>query len=1311
MLCYTPYFRNFAVSKSNQTDREMILFFNARGGDVIAVEAESELSDKEKGALRWLFGAENDCTAEPRTSVLGTFIGPRREMVTPWSTNAVEITQNMNIIGISRIERFTPCNTPPEAGIEGLFDPMLQRIYEGLDQDVFAVSIEPEPIHLISDIEDYNEREGLALSAEEIDYLLGIEKQIGRRLTDSEIFGFAQINSEHCRHKIFGGTFIIDGKEMPTSLFSMIKQTTHEHPHKIVSAYKDNVAFAQGPIVEQFAPADQSTSDWFRVKDIESVISLKAETHNFPTTVEPFNGAATGTGGEIRDRMGGGTGSWPIAGTAVYMTAYPRPDDETTAPASGNAGTQSTETDLSQTQDESAALRNIPVRDWESTLAERQWLYQTPEQILIKASNGASDFGNKFGQPLICGSVLTFEHSEGSEKYAYDKVIMLAGGVGYGTRRDCLKKEPKKGNKIVVVGGDNYRIGLGGGSVSSVDTGRYASGIELNAVQRANPEMQKRAYNLIRALCEEEVNPVVSIHDHGSAGHVNCLSELVEQCGGEIDMASLPIGDKTLSSKEIIANESQERMGLLIDEKHIEHVRRIAERERAPLYVVGETTGDAHFSFRQADGVKPFDLDVAQMFGHSPKTYMTDETVERHYSSVKEVLKEMQHGPAVVQNLLERVLQLEAVACKDWLTNKVDRSVTGKIARQQCQGPLQLPLSDCGVVALDYRGRQGIATALGHAPQAGLASAEAGSVLSVAEALTNIVWAPLADGLDSVSLSANWMWPCRSQKGEDARLYRAVKALSDFCRALHVNVPTGKDSLSMSQQYPDGEKIIAPGTVIVSSGAEVSDIRKAVSPVVVNEFGAHIYYIDFSKDELKLGGSALAQSLNKVGDDVPTVKGPQYFALAFNAVQGLVNKGMIAAGHDISAGGMITTLLEMCFANETGGLDITLDDENKGIETVLFAENPGVVVEVRAADAAAFADYMSRQGVGYKQIGTVNTCGRELNIVCGDTKQVIDIDRMRDIWYKTSYLLDRKQSFNGCAEKRYRNYKHQPVEISFDESIFNRYAESATPVAFPYRSAAERRSPSGIRAAIIREKGTNGDREMAYSLYLAGFDVKDVMMTDLISGRETLDDINMIVFCGGFSNSDVLGSAKGWAGAFLYNPKAKEALDRYYERKDTLSLGICNGCQLMVELGLIGGAQATMEHNISHKFESSFLGVTIPENKSVMLSSLAGSKLGIWVAHGEGRFSLPEAEANYNIVARYSHADYPGNPNGSDYSVAGICSADGRHLAMMPHLERAIFPWQCAWYPAEHRKDDVTPWIEAFVNAKEWVKRATKQEI
>ena len=1179
----------------------------------------------------------------------GHFVGPRREMITPWSTNAVEITQNMGLEGITRIEEYFPVSSA-----EADHDPMLQRVYNGLDQMIFTISKQPDPIVYIDDLEAYNQQEGLALSAEEIAYLNEVSGKLGRKLTDSEVFGFSQVNSEHCRHKIFGGTFIIDGEEKESSLFNLIKKTSAENPNKLVSAYKDNVAFNEGPTVEQFAPQSGDKPDYFAIKDIKTVISLKAETHNFPTTVEPFNGAATGTGGEIRDRLGGGKASLPIAGTAVYMTAYPRTEG---------------------------------AREWEKILDPRPWLYQTPEQILIKASNGASDFGNKFGQPLICGSVLTFEHAENNKKYAYDKVIMLAGGVGYANMRDALKGDPKPGEKVVVIGGDNYRIGMGGGAVSSVNTGQYTSGIELNAVQRANPEMQKRAANVIRAIAESDDNPIVSIHDHGAGGHLNCLSELVEATGGHIDMSQLPIGDPTLSAKEIIGNESQERMGLLLEEKDVERVRRIADRERAPMYVVGETTDDMKFVFEQADGVKPIDIKLEYMFGKPPRTIMRDLTVEVTYQPV--VYKESE-----LHDYLENVLQLEAVACKDWLTNKVDRSVTGKIARQQCQGELQLPLSDLGAVALDYRGKAGIATSIGHAPQVALVDPAAGSVMAIAEALTNIVFAPLADHLAGVSLSANWMWPCRNE-GEDARLYKAVQAASDFACELGINIPTGKDSLSMTQKYGD-DKVIAPGTVIISAGAEVSDVRKIVSPVLAHERNSHIYYIDFSFDTLKLGGSAFAQALNKLGDEVPTVKDPEYFSDAFNAVQEAIEQGLILAGHDISAGGMITTLLEMCFANVEGGLEVNLDKINESdIVKILFAENPGIIVQVK--DKKAFEKLMMDAGVGFAEIAKP-TSERHILVSKEGIQYHFGIDYMRDVWYSTSYKLDIKQSGNVCAGNRFENYKMQPLEFKFNKNFTGKLAD--------YGISADRRQPSGIKAAILRDKGTNGEREMAYSMYLAGFDVKDVHLTDLATGRETLDDVNLIVFCGGFSNSDVLGSAKGWAAGILFNEKAKAAIDRFYARKDTLSLGICNGCQLMAELELLypeHEKKHKMLHNDSHKFESNFVTLEIPKNHSVMFGSLSGSKLGIWVAHGEGKFDFPYEEKEYHIVAKYNYEGYPANPNGSPWAVAGVCSHDGRHLAMMPHLERAMFPWQCGYYPAEHRNDEVTPWIEAFVNARHWI--------
>ncbi len=684
----------------------MILFFEGTSKNIIAVGTSIKLQSQEIERLSWLF---SEAKLLNKNIIVGSFAGPRKEMITPWSTNAVEITQNMGIKGITRIEEFHI--TAPE---KPQFDPMLQSLFNDLTQNIFTIDKQPEPVYYIDDIEQYNLQEGLALNNEEVKYLSELSSSIGRKLTDSEVFGFSQVNSEHCRHKIFNGTFILSGEEKETTLFQLIKKTTSVNPNKVVSAYKDNCAFVQGPVVEQFAPITHDKPDFFRIKEYESVLSLKAETHNFPTTVEPFNGASTGTGGEIRDRIAGGKGASPIAGTAVYMTSYPRPDGD---------------------------------RPWEKATKARSWLYQTPEDILIKASNGASDFGNKFGQPLICGSVFTFEHFENSKMFGFDKVIMLAGGIGIGKKKDSEKNVPSKGDLIVLLGGDNYRIGMGGGAVSSVDTGKYDSSIELNAVQRANPEMQKRVFNAIRALSELENNPVVSIHDHGAGGHLNCLSELVETTGGKIDISKLPVGDPTLSAREIIGNESQERMGLVMKRSDVETLRMIAERERAPLYIIGEVTGDNQFTLvNPVTGEKPIDIALSALFGDPPKTIMTDKIVEIRYRNLEYSIKN-------IQKYMEQVLQIEEVACKDWLTNKVDRSVTGRIARQQCAGPLQLPLNNLGAIALDYQGEKGMATSIGHAPAAALIDPAAGSLLSIAEALTNIIWAPLRDKLKSVSLS------------------------------------------------------------------------------------------------------------------------------------------------------------------------------------------------------------------------------------------------------------------------------------------------------------------------------------------------------------------------------------------------------------------------------------------------------------------------------------------------------------------------------------------------------------------------------
>jgi phosphoribosylformylglycinamidine synthase len=1160
-------------------------------------------------------------------------------MVSPWSTNAVEITQNMGLESINRIEKYIL-----EDSISN-FDPMLNQRFKTLSQDLFEINIVPEEISYIENIDKYNAKEGLSLNLEEIDYLNNVSKEIGRKLTDSEIFGFSQVNSEHCRHKIFNGKFIIDGHEKEMSLFSLIKKTSKTNPENLVSAYKDNVAFIKGPKIQQFSPKSADKSEFYKTTEIETVISLKAETHNFPTTVEPFNGAATGSGGEIRDRLAGGKGSIPLAGTAVYMTPYSR----------------------------------INSKDWENKIESREWLYQNPIDILIKASNGASDFGNKFGQPLIAGSILTFENNDKNEIQSYDKVIMLAGGIGYANKKHAIKEKPSKGDLIVIMGGDNYRIGMGGAAVSSADTGEFSSGIELNAIQRSNPEMQKRVANAIRGTIENKNNCIVSIHDHGAGGHLNCLTELVEETGGFIELDNLPIGDPTLSNKEIIGNESQERMGLIIKKENIDEFIRICEREKAPVYIVGRVTDDNNFKISSKKSNEScVDLSLKHFFGSSPKTILTDNSISKSYNKIS-------YDSSYIHNYLEDLLSLEAVGCKDWLTNKVDRCVGGKVAKQQCVGQLQLPLNNCGVMALDFETDNGIATSIGHSPISGLIDPVAGSRNSIAEALTNIIWAPIKDNIKGISLSANWMWPCKN-KGEDARLFKAVEAVSEFAIDLGINIPTGKDSLSMNQKYKDLE-VKSPGTVIISATGHCENINFVVEPVFKKNYGS-IYYINISDDKFKLGGSSFSQIMGNVGLETPSIQNPEFFKKTFNVVQDLIKNDLIIAGHDVGSGGLITSLLEMCFPsiNISANIDLSALNEKDSVK-LLFSENCGLIVQSKSEEIEKIFTQFS---VEYYKIGEVIS-GDSMIIKNDSDEFAFEIPKLRDIWFNTSTQLDAKQTANNLANERFKNYKKQPLKFKF-------------PKEFKGQINIDLNSPKPI-AAVLREKGSNSERELANALHMAGFLVKDIHMTDLISGRENLEDIKFLGAVGGFSNSDVLGSAKGWAGSFKYNEKAKKALVNFFNRKDTLSIGICNGCQLFMELDLIypdHENHGKMTYNDSKKHESIFTSVNIKKNNSIMLGSLENLNLGVWVSHGEGKFNLPYSENKYNIIANYSYNEYPSNPNGSDYNTAMMCSTDGRHLVTMPHIERSIFKWNWAYYP-DKRTEKVSPWIEAFTNAKNWI--------
>lgn len=1222
---------------------KIYFFYSPDNQGYIAVES-TRLSLKNIDKLLWLFG--DDAFLLNVDTLVGEFICTFPEMITPWCTNAVEIVHNIGISSIKRMEKLIPYDKYKST----IYDPMLHTIISDPSQNLFKIKRKKEPIKYIDDIEKYNYEAGLALSKYEIDYLKYISETIGRPLTDCEVYGFAQVNSEHCRHKIFNGVFVIDNIEQKETLFDLIKATTRANHGKVISAYSDNVAFIEAEKSKIFTPVRGDMPSSYIEYEEELVYSLKAETHNFPTTVEPFYGAATGSGGEIRDRMAGGIGSIPLIGTAVYMVAD---------------------------------TRNFIEEKNLFGQSKGRFLYHNPVDTLIKASNGASDFGNKFGQPLICGSLYTYEQMIDDQLIAYDKVIMLAGGIGYALKKYAYKKTVRPGQTVVMMGGDNYRIGMGGGAVSSVATGKYNNSVERNAIQRANPEMQKRVFNVIRALAENHLNPIISINDHGAGGHLNCFAELLDPIGGEINIDALPLGDPSLSDKEIICNESQERMGLVVDNSNYEKIEKIALRECAPIYKVGKIYASNSICFVGNDNRKPFDLKFEYLFGKTPKKIIRDYNKKYEFHNPKYNLNEF-------DTYLEKVLTNDAVACKDWLTNKVDRSVTGKVALQQTCGKIQLPLNNLAITALDYTSNTGIAISIGHAPNVGIIDPAKGSRLSVAEALTNIVWVPLKDGLEGISLSANWMWPS-GLPGEDARLYEAVKSLSDFCIKLKINIPTGKDSLSLSQNYPDGTVVKGPGTVVITASALTNDFTKVVTPDIKNVENSSLIFINFSKMPPSLGGSIFYQELKQIGNNTPDIVDVEYFKRAFIVLQNLINQNLVLAGHDVSAGGLITTLLEMSFANPDIGLDINLasipyDD----IIAILFAENPGVVIQV--ANVKEVINQLYQAEMQYYPIGTVID-KRELKIIKYQTYEHFDIDKWRDIWYKKSYLYDLRQTTLDKAKERFNNYKKQPLDYIFPKI--------EVPQKFPFN-----KDTIKPKAAIIREKGVNGDREMAYCLYLAGFDVIDIHMTDIINGKITLDDISFIVFAGGFSNSDVLGSAKGWAANFHFNERARLELEKFYNRTDTLSLGVCNGCQLMVHLGLLSDDKTLlpkMTWNDSKKFESNFITVDIHKSNSILLKPLIGSRLGVWIAHGEGKFILPGNEINHNIVMKYSYHKYPANPNGSDYDTAAIASPDGRHLAMMPHIERSIFSWQWAYYPNDLKKNVFTPWIMSFISAYDWI--------
>jgi len=1201
-------------------------------------------------------------------------IGPRLNFATAWSSNMVSICRSTGLEAVTRVERSrrlaVPADVDLQAYIDSHHDRMTEcRYLEPLQS--FETGIVPEAVYEVD------------LKAQGPDGLLGIPgismdewdrnlyydyfvKKQGRNPTIVEIMDLNNANSEHSRHGFFKGLQVIDGKEMADSLFDLVTATLTANPKGSIIAFKDNSSVIEGYEITTLLPEQPGQPSSFTATTVHYHPLLTAETHNFPTGVAPFPGAETGTGGRIRDVQGTGRGGFVVAGTAGYCVG------------------------------------NLHIPDYPLEWEER---YPCPAnlapalEIEIEASNGASDYGNKFGEPLIQGFTRSFDlQLAGGERWGFLKPIMFTAGVGQIDARLTEKKKAEKGMLIVQVGGPAYRVGFGGGAASSMLQGENASDLDFDAVQRGDAEMEQKMNRVIRACNEMGDRTLVDvIHDQGAGGPANVLKELVEKSGGRVEIRNIRVGDPTMSVLEIYVAEYQERNGFLIRAENIERFQAICSREKVACEVLGEVTGDLRFVVHDAqDGTTPVDIELDVLLGNIPRKTFRD--VRRNPGLQPLALPE----DLTVGDALHRVLRLLAVGSKRFLTNKVDRAVTGLIARQQCCGPLQLTVADVAVVAQSHLGLTGIATAIGEQSIKMLVDPAAGARMAVGEALTNLVWARIADG-DQIKCSANWMWAPKLE-GEGAAIHDAARAMRDAMIAVGMAVDGGKDSLSMATRV-GGATVKSPRELVISAYAAVPDITRVITPDIKHP-GSFLAFIDLSGGRHRLGGSALAQVYRQLGDDCPDLDEPEQLRAAFAAFQELIDTKCITAGHDRSDGGLVACLLEMAFSGNCG-LEVALQGE-AGVFEQLFAEELGLVVEVRPGRLQEFRAVLAAAGVAVTIIGT-STSARRIKIDCNGTT-VLDeaMVELRSWWEETSYRLERLQIEPACADEENR-------------VIYGRlgpnYDLPFTPEPAPAAVLARSAKP---KVAILRDEGSNSDREMTSAFYLAGFEPWDVCMQDLLAGTVTLDGFRGLAAVGGFSYADVPESAKGWAATIRFNPRLQEMFRAFYDRPDTFTLGICNGCQLFGLLGWVPGPgladerQPRFVHNRSGRFESRWSTVRVTPSPAMMLKGMDGLVFGIHVDHGEGRLLFPDDSVRQEILAAglaplYYVDDagrptetYPFNPNGSPGGIAGLCSADGRHLALMPHPERVFLPWQAHWLPEELRHLQVTPWMQMFRNAYDW---------
>ncbi|EDQ89870.1 uncharacterized protein MONBRDRAFT_18981 [Monosiga brevicollis MX1] len=1287
--------------------------------DIVTIQTEScftyqvaedtALTPEQKERLAWLlrepfttaFGPTSQLDAAKDAATLIVEVGPRLNVTTAWSTNAVSICKHIGLEQIVRMEQsrryrisFAKALTEEARRtlIAALYDRMTEFVYQQ-PLTSFAIDIKPEPVFEVdvmqgglAALKKASDELGLAFDDWDLDYYTKLFRDvIKRNPTSVECFDMAQSNSEHSRHWFFGGRLVLDGVEQPLSLMKMVKRTqTETQPNNSVIAFHDNSSAIKGFAVPVLRPTQTDGPAPFELlPSVERNLLLTAETHNFPTAVAPFEGAGTGTGGRIRDVQATGRGAHVVAGTAAYCV--------------GNLQIPGYE---------------LP---WEDRAAKYPNNMAKPLDIEIEASNGASDYGNKFGEPVVAGFTRSFGMTLPSgERREWIKPIMFTSGIGSVEAAYSQKNPPQKGMAVVKVGGPVYRVGMGGGAASSVDVqggDNRDADLDFSAVQRGDPEMEQKMNRALRACIERADNPIVSIHDQGAGGNGNVLKELVEPIGAEYKVSNFTKGDPTLSSLELWGAEYQENCAMLVPAAERPFLERVAQRERVNVDFVGEVadhgrvvlhddTENNNGTFELLSVTKPVDLDLQHVLADMPRKVFKSDRVQPQ-------LQALTLPDAPVRNHLDRVLRLLSVGSKRFLTNKVDRSVTGLIAQQQCVGPLHTPLADVAVTALSHFADVGTASAIGEQPIKMLLDVKAGARMSVAEAVANLVFAPITQLADA-KCSGNWMWAAKLP-GEGAALHDACETMCDTMIALGMALDGGKDSLSMAVKV-DNVPVKAPGELVISLYAPCTDVRGTLTPDLKPVVASHLVFVDLAPSHARMGGSALAQVYQQLGNEVPDVDDVQALGKLFATTQQLLKAGHLLAGHDVSDGGVLVAVLEMAFAGNIG-LDIALPSKGASSVAACFAEEIGLVLQVADTNLKAVQEAYAAAGLECTDLGLVagEAQGPDATVVVRVGEQTVvdeSLVALRQVWEATSFQLERLQCAASCVEQE---------EASMQTRVRPPYKLSFTPTAPKALTSSIESRP---RVAVVREEGSNGDREMAATLFMAGFNVWDVTMSDLCESRVSLDQFRGLVFVGGFSYADVCGSAKGWAGTALFNPAARAQLEAFRARPDTFSLGVCNGCQLM---GLLGWSTETepangavFTHNTSGRYESRFVTVRIDESPAMMLQGMAGSTLGVWVAHGEGRVEFLDADAKKAVetenLAPIRYVDdaneatevYPLNPNGSPDGIAGLCSADGRHLALMPHPERCSILWQWPYLPEDWRALEASPWLRMFENAAAW---------